>query len=172
MARILEKGDVVFECFHNFVAFSQWGNTIFGIMSRLSRDGGDPDIRAAFEKTMSAHPDAADGAPFTPLEMFVMELFLIIRRMAAASRRCRIRGRVDGATTMATVARPLRASACLKEHSGYIISPDTSTSFDSEMHWTNPLKFEPFMILECADQRPGGRGKKASRSASPNAALI
>ena len=29
--------DIVFECFHNFVALSQWGNTIFGIMSRLSR---------------------------------------------------------------------------------------------------------------------------------------
>ncbi len=29
------KKDVVFECFHNFVALSQWGNTIFGIMSRL-----------------------------------------------------------------------------------------------------------------------------------------
>ena len=36
------KKDVVFECFHNFVALSQWGNTIFGIMSRLSQDGGDP----------------------------------------------------------------------------------------------------------------------------------
>ena len=31
------KKDVVFECFHNFVALSQWGNTIFGIMSRLGR---------------------------------------------------------------------------------------------------------------------------------------
>ena len=37
------KKDVVFECFHNFVAFSQWGNTIFGIMSRLSQDGGDAE---------------------------------------------------------------------------------------------------------------------------------
>ena len=36
------KKDVVFECFHNFVALSQWGNTIFGIMSRLAEDGGDP----------------------------------------------------------------------------------------------------------------------------------
>ena len=35
------KKDVVFECFHNFVALSQWGNTIFGIMSRLTEDGGD-----------------------------------------------------------------------------------------------------------------------------------
>ena len=41
------KKDIVFECFHNFVALSQWGNTIFGIMSRLSKDGGDPDVRAA-----------------------------------------------------------------------------------------------------------------------------
>jgi hypothetical protein len=29
--------DIVFECFHNFVAFSHWGNTIFGIMSRWPR---------------------------------------------------------------------------------------------------------------------------------------
>ena len=72
------KKDVVFECFHNFVAFSQWGNTMFGIMSRLSQDGGDPNVRSAFEKTMSGNPDAANGAPYTPLEMFVMELFRTI----------------------------------------------------------------------------------------------
>ncbi len=29
------KKGVVFECFHNFVALSQWGNSIFGIMSPL-----------------------------------------------------------------------------------------------------------------------------------------
>src|SRR6476620_12549110 len=49
------KKDVVFECFHNFVALSQWGNTIFGIMSRLSEDGGDPAVRASFQKTMSGN---------------------------------------------------------------------------------------------------------------------
>ena len=27
------KKDVVFECFHNFVAFSQWGNSIFGVIN-------------------------------------------------------------------------------------------------------------------------------------------
>ena len=26
--------DVVFECFHNFVAFSQWGNTLYNIMAQ------------------------------------------------------------------------------------------------------------------------------------------
>ena len=72
------KKDVVFECFHNFVALSQWGNTIFGIMSRLVEDGGDPAVRASYQKTMSGNFDAAAGAPFTPLELLVMELFRVI----------------------------------------------------------------------------------------------
>ena len=72
------KKDVVFECFHNFVALSQWGNTIFGIMSRLSQDGGDADVRASFEKTMGGDYDNANGRPYTPLELFVMELFRTI----------------------------------------------------------------------------------------------
>jgi len=61
------KKDVVFECFHNFVAFSQWGNSIFGIMNRLNENGGDPTVRAAFQKTMSGDFDNANGAPYTPL---------------------------------------------------------------------------------------------------------
>ena len=35
--RHFAKKDVVFECFHNFVALSQWGNSIFGIMSRFPK---------------------------------------------------------------------------------------------------------------------------------------
>ena len=56
------KKDVVFECFHNFVAFSQWGNSIFGVMTRLNENGGDPAVRAAFDKTMSRDFDNANGA--------------------------------------------------------------------------------------------------------------
>ena len=72
------KKDIVFECFHNFVAFSQWGNTIFGMMSRLSPDGGDPAVRASFAQTMTADYDKRNGTPYTPLELFVMELFRTI----------------------------------------------------------------------------------------------
>jgi hypothetical protein len=72
------KKDVVFECFHNFVALSQWGNSIFGIMTRLNENGGDPAVRAAFEKTMSGNFDDAEGAPYTPLELLVMELFRVM----------------------------------------------------------------------------------------------
>ncbi len=136
------KKDIVFECFHNFVALSQWGNTIFGIMSRLSRDGGDPDIRAAFEKTMSANPDAADGAPFTPLEMFVMELFRVISPNGgsiSALTDARQAGRSD---KYGDSGSPSARFGLSHEHSGYIISPHTSTSV-APMHWTNPLQFDP-----------------------------
>jgi hypothetical protein len=73
--RYFAKKDVVFECFHNFVAFSQWGNSIFGIMNRLNQNGGDLEVRAAFQKTMSGNFDNANGAPYTPLELFAMELW-------------------------------------------------------------------------------------------------
>src|SRR5580704_17221120 len=59
--------DVVFECFHNFVAFSQWGNTLYNIMLKLATDTGDPDARASFNKTMEGDFDQAGAAPFTPL---------------------------------------------------------------------------------------------------------
>ncbi len=48
------KKDVVFECFHNFVAFSQWGNSIFGVMNCLNlKMAATATVRAAFQKTMS-----------------------------------------------------------------------------------------------------------------------
>ena len=56
------RKDIVFEVFHNFVALSQWGNTIFGIMSRLSKHGGDADVRASFIKTMSGDYDHANDS--------------------------------------------------------------------------------------------------------------
>jgi hypothetical protein len=39
-------------------------------MSRLSEDGGAPEVRGAFRKTMSGDYDNANGAPYTPLELF------------------------------------------------------------------------------------------------------
>lgn len=72
------RKDIVFECFHNFLAFSQWGNTFYNIMDRLSTDGGDAAIRSWFARTMSNGPDDADGSPFTPLDRFAMELMRVI----------------------------------------------------------------------------------------------
>ena len=72
------KKDMVIECLHNFVALGQWGNAIFRVMSLLSEDRGDKAVRASFQKTMSGNFDTAGGASFSPLELFVMELFRVI----------------------------------------------------------------------------------------------
>ena len=116
--------DVVFEVFHNFVAFSQWGNTLYNIMLQLGRDTGDPDARAWFRKTMEGEPDNARGAPFTPLERFVMELFRTISPNG-------------GSISALEETRPPRF-----ERHGYIVTPHDSTSHDP-VQWTNPKEFDP-----------------------------
>jgi hypothetical protein len=70
--------DVVFECFHNFVAFSQWGNSLYNVMTMLGRDGGNRQAKDWFTRTMSGNPDDPAGAAFAPLERFVMALFRTI----------------------------------------------------------------------------------------------
>ncbi len=135
------KKDVVFECFHNFVALSQWGNTIFGIMSRLSRDGGDPEVRSAFEKTMSG-PNVASGAPYTPLEMFVMELFRTISPNGGSISSISDTRQAGSSDNYGDSVSPFVRFGLPYERNGYIISPHTSTSFDPR-HWTNPQQFDP-----------------------------
>src|SRR5258708_19224050 len=39
---VFKLKDVVFECVHNFFAFSQWGNTIYNIMLKLCKNTADP----------------------------------------------------------------------------------------------------------------------------------
>jgi hypothetical protein len=136
------KKDVVFECFHNFAAFSQWGNTIFGIMSRLNQDGGDPAVRATFEKTMSGNPDVANGAPYTPLEMFVMELFRTISPNGGSISSIVDTRQANSSDNYGDSVSPFVRFGLPYERSGYIISPHTSTSFDPR-HWTNPEQFDP-----------------------------
>jgi cytochrome P450 len=116
--------DVVFECFHNFVAFSQWGNTIYNIMLKLERAGGDPEARASFKKTMSGDFDNPNGAAFTPLECFVMELFRTISPNGGS------------------ISAVEEVSTPVFERHGYIISPHTATSLDP-IHWKDPKTFDP-----------------------------
>jgi hypothetical protein len=134
------KKDIVFECFHNFVAFSQWGNTIFGIMSRLSEDGGDPNVRAAFHKTMTSDYDKANGAHYTPLELLVMELFRTISPNGGSI------SAIQDARTTAYGASPHERFGLPFERSSYISTPHTRTSFDP-MHWKNPKQFDPERYL-------------------------
>ena len=132
------KKDVVFECFHNFVALSQWGNSIFGIMSRLSEDGGDPAVRAAFQEAMSGTFDSA--AAFSPLELFVMELFRVISPNGGS-----ISALTDARKSAYGASPQERFDVPLERHS-YINTPHTSTSMDP-LHWKDPNAFDPKRYL-------------------------
>ena len=136
------KKDVVFECFHNFVALSQWGNTIFGIMSRLAEDGGDPAVRASFQKTMSGNFDAAGDKPFTPLELFVMELFRVISPNGGS-----ISSIHDTRVSSFYGSSPQDSIRVRLERHGYINTPHTSTSLDP-VHWSDPKTFDPQRYLK------------------------
>ena len=130
------KKDIVFECFHNFVAFSQWGNTIFGIMSRLSQDGGDPAVRASFAQTMRGDYDNPNGAAYTPLELFVMELFRVISPNGGSI------SAIEDARRSAYGESPRSVLGFPEERYGYVGTPHEATSM-APMHWKDPKQFNP-----------------------------
>jgi cytochrome P450 len=131
------RKDVVFEAFHNFVALSQWGNTMFGITQRLSADGGNADVRAAFTKTMSGDASAAvAGSPYTPLELLVMELFRTISPNGGS-----LSAVVDARQAQHGESPYAKLRAKYQRHA-YAATPHTATSMDPR-HWVNPQQFDP-----------------------------
>ncbi len=134
------KKDVVFECFHNFVALSQWGNSIFGIMSRLSEDGGDPVVRASFAEAMNGVFDSANGVAYSPLELYVMELFRVISPNGGSV------SAIKDARRSGYGASPQQKFGIPLERHSYISTPHTSTSMDP-VHWKDPNAFDPTRYL-------------------------
>jgi len=117
------RKDIVFECFHNFLAFSQWGNMIYHTMAVLEARHGDPGVRSWFARTMNHGPDEADGGAFTPLDRFVMELFRTIS---------------PNGGSLSTVGMALGVQS--RDHG--VITPHPATSQDPR-HWLHPEEFDP-----------------------------
>jgi hypothetical protein len=140
------KQDVVFECFHNFVALSQWGNTLSSIMERLSADGGHADVRASFEQTMAGDYDNAAGKPYTPLDLFVMELFRTISPNGGSISALTDTRTLPAADDYGDAESPFQRFGVPYQRGGYIVSPHTSTSFDP-VQWADPQKFDPSRYL-------------------------
>ena len=138
----------MFECFHNFVAFSQWGNTLYNVMLKLSRNSGDPEAQAWFRKTMEGSFDQAGGAAFTPLECFVMELFRTISPNG---------GSISALEETRTPPY---------DRHGYIVTPHTATSMDPR-HWEHPEKFDPDALQRRSDQPRHRRGPSEDGWALP-----
>jgi len=117
------RKDIVFECFHNFLAISQWGNMLYQTMSKLEATHGDATVRSWFERTMTNGPDQADSSTFTPLDRFVMELFRTISPNGGSL------------STLATVRG-------LGRNSATIITPHPAASQDPRQ-WCDPEAFNP-----------------------------
>lgn len=116
--------DVVFECFHNFVAFSQWGNSLYNVMSVLGRDGGNQEAKDWYAKTMSGPFDQPDGSAFGPLERLVMELFRTISPNGGS------------------ISALNETSDPVFERHSFMVNPHASTSHDP-VQWGNPDAFDP-----------------------------
>ena len=134
--------DVVFESFHNFVALSQWGNTIYNIMMRLEKTTGDADVKAWFKRTMEGDYDNARGGAFTPLQEFVMELFRVISP--------------NGGSISSLQQLGMREP----DRHGYAITPHLAASTDPR-HWEHPLEFDPgrYKNVPASDQVDKERAK-------------
>ena len=132
------KKDMVVECLHDFVALSQWGNAIFRVMSLLSEDRGDQAVRASFQKTMSGNFDTAGGASFSPLELFVMELFRVISPNGGSVSTIH--------DTRSSGRSPQQKLGLPFERDSYVSTPHASTSLDP-VHWTDPNTFDPQRYL-------------------------
>ncbi len=145
--------DISFECFHNFVALSQWGNTIYKIMDLLCEDNKDSDvIRECFEKTMeSGDYDQANGSPFTPLDRFVMELFRTLSPNGGS----------------VSFIQETTSKSLYKRY-GYIITPHEETSKYS-IHWKDPQAFNPDRYLDAptSDQIDEAKSKEIGFAKCP-----
>lgn len=147
------RKDIVFECFHNFLAFSQWGNMLYNVMVRLESAHGDQTIRSWFGKTMQNDPDAMDNCAFSRLDRFVMELFRVISPNA-------------GSFSLLSA----REHALGTGYTGFsgILTPHLETSKDPR-HWSNPNDFDPdrYLTAPTSEQNDVARCKTIGLAGCP-----
>src|SRR5262247_857048 len=116
-------------------------------MSRLSKDSGDPEVRASFVKTMSGDYDNASGSPYTPLELFVMELFRTISPNGGSL------SAIEDARRSAYGESPHALLDARFARHGYMSTTPPSTSLDPR-HWLKPQQFDPdrYRAVPTSDQ--------------------
>ncbi|NET44490.1 hypothetical protein [Okeania sp. SIO2B3] len=129
-SKYFNQDDIIFECFHNFLAFSQWGNTIYNIIERFINN--EANIKTKFETMMNAgNSEEPDDKGFSPLDYFVMELFRWISPNSGSISNIKdnkifsIPGIYEGINLY-----------------NYHTTPHEATS-DYEIHWTDPGDFNP-----------------------------
>ena len=118
------RKDIIFECFRNLLALSQWGSTTYNVMARLEATHGDPKVKAWFERTMKNQPEETDVGAFTPLDRFVMELFRTI---------------TPNTSSLSTLKRQRH----LLDPQFSTISTGHENANMDPRHWNKPEEFDP-----------------------------
>jgi hypothetical protein len=113
--------DITFECFHDFVALSQWGNTLYQTMQLFT---SDPGLSAKFELAMTATGGAAD--PFSALDAFIMELFRTINPNGAS---------------ISQFTPPGVTNSPFEQYTYSFTSHADTDHYD--LHWSDPNGFNP-----------------------------
>ena len=115
----------MFECFHNFVAFSQWGNTLYNIMLKLSRNDGDARGQNLVQEDHGGQfRSSRAAAAFTAAR--ALRHGVVPHDLAQRRQHFRL--------------EEMRTPPFARH--GYIVTPHTSTSLDP-VHWEDPDKFDP-----------------------------
>ncbi|MBT8232130.1 MAG: hypothetical protein KJN84_05860, partial [Bacteroidia bacterium] len=124
-----DENDIVFECFHNFLAFNQFGNTIYMIMQQFSgKKKENKMVQDWFAKTMNGNYDKpVKGSTFSPLDLFVMELFRTLS---------------PNGGSISNVA----STSAFESHL-YVTTPHKETS-DYYVHWEDADTFNPNRYLD------------------------
>jgi cytochrome P450 len=136
-----DEKDIAFECFHNMLAFSQWGNTLYRIISYLSDDS---EVQSWFRTTMESD-GAGDCAAemFPPLDRFVMELFRHI------------------SPNEGSVSRICPTPTSVNRGPALVVTPHREANMSS-IHWSEPKKFDPnrYLGVHVADHALGEVAKQ------------
>jgi hypothetical protein len=137
--------DIVIECFHNYFAMSQWGDTIYDFMLKLAKNAGDANAKAWFKKTMeSGRHDEIDTGYFTPLQRLVMELF-------------RVTTPNPGSISTQHELKPIHAA----DRYVYAITPHMPANFNPS-YWKDPAEFNPDRYIDApTSDRTGEENAKA-----------
>ena len=119
-------------------------------------------MRASFSKTMSGDHDNADGGPFTPLELLVMELFRTISPNGGSL------SAIEGAPRSFYGQSPDTLVDARFGRYSYINTPHTSTSFDP-IHWSDPQQFDPdrYKTVPTSDQIDEAKCKQIGLARCP-----
>jgi len=122
--------DVTFECYHNFVALSQWGHTIYRVMEALI---DDDVVKSSFD-ALKAQPNCGDtlgdGDTFTPLDRFVMDIF---------------RTRSPNGGSLSSQSAGAKAAPTF----GVILTTHLHKEIsEDEIHWSDPGVFNPDRYID------------------------